>query len=197
MHRMLSQNFPPTSEELHWALVATAMSVNEIRKQERRKEKQVWALLTEDVHCYDWKTFVEKRELDILKVFELDKYIEHNELSKKGKKIDKIKRITIMKLNLISFKRQPVLVRTVMRVNSDSGLVLCDESESVSESDDDSHTVTIQEGTSTRSGHRVGHWSTRYDDFIQWTGTPYRDVDWRGLEVAHIFYKVIWGWVKN
>ena len=55
-----------------------------------------------------WKTLVEKGELDILKVFELDKYIEHNKLSKKGKKIDKIKRLTIMKLqkNLISFKRQ-------------------------------------------------------------------------------------------
>ena len=33
-------------------------SVNEIRKQERRKEKQVRAL--KDVHCYDWKTLVEK-----------------------------------------------------------------------------------------------------------------------------------------
>ena len=35
------------------------------------------------------------------------------------------------------------------------------------ESDDDSHTVTIQEGKSTRSGRRVGHWSTRYADFVQ------------------------------
>ena len=33
-------------------------SVNEIRKQEQRKEKQVRAL--KDVHCYDWKTLVEK-----------------------------------------------------------------------------------------------------------------------------------------
>lgn len=51
---------------------------------------------------------------------------------------------------------------------SDSERVLCDESESESESDDDSHTVTIREGTSTRSGRRVGHWSTRYADFVQW-----------------------------
>ena len=29
-------------------------SVNEIHKQERRKEKQVQTL--KDVHCYDWKT---------------------------------------------------------------------------------------------------------------------------------------------
>ena len=50
--------------------------------------------------------------------------------------------------------------------DSDNNLVLCDESESESESDD-SHTVTIQEGTSTRSGRRVGHWSTRYADFVQ------------------------------
>ena len=34
-------------------------------------------------------------------------------------------------------------------------------------SDDDSHTVTRQEGTSTRNGRRVGHWSTRYADFVQ------------------------------
>ena len=49
----------------------------------------------------------------------------------------------------------------------DNDLVLCDESESESESDDDSHAVTIQEGTSTRSGRRVGHWSTRYANFVQ------------------------------
>ena len=48
-------------------------SVNEIRKQERRKEKQVQAL--KDVYCYDWKTVVEKGELDTLKVSELNKYI--------------------------------------------------------------------------------------------------------------------------
>ena len=48
-----------------------------------------------NVHCYDWKTPVEKGELDTLKVPELDKYIEHNKLSKNGKKIDKIKRITV------------------------------------------------------------------------------------------------------
>ncbi|CAH3178082.1 unnamed protein product [Porites evermanni] len=59
----------------------------------QRKEKQVRAL--KDVHCYDWKTLVEKGELDTLKVPELDKYIEHNKLSKNGKKIDKIKRITV------------------------------------------------------------------------------------------------------
>ena len=82
---------------------------------------------------------------------------------------------------------------------SDSGndLVLCDESQSESESDDDSHTETIQEGTSTRSGRRVGHWSTRYADFVQWTGTPYRGIDWRGLGVDHLLCNVIWGWVKN
>ena len=62
-------------------------------KQERRKEKQVRALRY--VRCYDWKTLVEKGELDILKVPELDKYIEYNKLSKNGKKIDNIKRITV------------------------------------------------------------------------------------------------------
>ena len=66
-------------------------SVNEICKQERSgKEKQFRAL--KDVHCYDWKTHVEKVEIDTLKVLELDLYIEHN---KNGKKIDKIKTITV------------------------------------------------------------------------------------------------------
>ena len=37
-------------------------NVNEICKQEWRKEKQVGAL--KDVHCYDWKTLVEKWELE-------------------------------------------------------------------------------------------------------------------------------------
>ena len=51
---------------------------------------------------------------------------------------------------------------------SDNGndLVLCDERESEIESYDDSHIVTIQEGTSTRGGRRVRHWSTRYIDFV-------------------------------
>ena len=52
--------------------------MNEIRKQERRKEKQVRTL--KDVHCYDWKTLAEKGELDTLKVPELDEYSEHNKL---------------------------------------------------------------------------------------------------------------------
>jgi len=68
-------------------------NVNEIRRQERKKENQARAL--KDVHCYDWKTLVEKGELGTLKVPELNKYIEHNKLSKNGKKIDKIKQITV------------------------------------------------------------------------------------------------------
>ena len=126
------------------------------------KEKQVRAL--KDVHCYDWKTLVEKGELDTLKVPELDKYIEHNKLSKNGKKIDKIKRITVQYYQTSKESTFPSSVSVGEdsdESDSDNDLVLCDESESESESDDDSHTVTIQEGTSTRSGRRVGHWSTK------------------------------------
>ena len=118
-------------------------SVNEIRKQERRKENQVRAL--KDVHCYDWKTLVEKGELDTLKVPELDKYIEHNKLSKNGKKIDKIKRITVHYYETSKESTFPSSVSVCEDSDdSDNDLVLCDESESESESDDDSHTVTIQ-----------------------------------------------------
>ena len=123
-------------------------SVNEIRKQERRKENQVRAL--KDVHCYDWKTLVEKGELDTLKVPELDKYIEHNKLSKNGKKIDKIKRITVHYYETSKESTFPSSVSVGEdsasdESDSDNDLVLCDESESESESDDDSHIVTIQE----------------------------------------------------
>ena len=45
---------------------------------------------------------------------------------------------------------------------------LCDKSET--ESDDDSHGLTIQEGTSTTSDRRLGHWCTRYADCVQSTG---------------------------
>ena len=50
--------------------------------------------------------------------------------------------------------------------DNDNDLVLCDERESEIESHDDSHTVTIQDGTSTRGGRRVRHWSSRYADFV-------------------------------
>ena len=47
-------------------------------------------------------------------------------------------------------------------------LFVCDESESESDHEK-SRSVTVQEGTSTRSGCRVEHWSTRYTDFVQCT----------------------------
>ena len=86
-------------------------------RQERRKEKQVRPLRY--VHCYDWKTLVEKGDLGTLKVPELEKYIEHNKRSKNGKKIDKASesQYTIVKLQRnLHFLQASVLVRTVMRV---------------------------------------------------------------------------------
>ena len=47
-------------------------------------------------------------------------------------------------------------------------LFVCDESESESDHEK-SRSVTVQEGTSTRSGCRVEHCSTRYTDFVQCT----------------------------
>ena len=111
----------------------------------RRKEKQVRAL--KDVHCYDWKTLVEKGELNTLKVRELDKYIEHNKLSKNWKKIDKIKWITVhyyetsKESTFDTFPSSISVGEDSDESDSDNDLVLCDESESESESDDDSHTV--------------------------------------------------------
>jgi len=141
-------------------------SVNEIRSQERKKENQATAL--KDVHCYYWKTLLEKGELGTLKVPELNKYIEHNQLSKNGKKIDKIKRITVHYYETSKESTIPssVSVGENSDESGDNDLVLCGDSESESESDEDSH-YTVPEGTSSRSGRRVGHWSTRYADFVQ------------------------------
>ena len=130
-------------------------------KQERKKGKQVRALIY--VHCYDLKTLVEKGEVNTLKVPELDKCIEHNKRSKNGKKIDKIKRITIHYYETSKESTFPSSVSVSEDSDesvSDNDLVLCDDSESESESDNDSHTVTIPEGTSTGSGRTVGHWPT-------------------------------------
>ena len=99
-----------------------------------------------------------------MKVPELNKYIEHNKRSKNGKKIDKIKRITVRYYETSKESTFPSSVSVGEDSNesdNDNDLVLCDESESESESDDDSHAVTIQEGISTGSGRRVGHWPTR------------------------------------
>ena len=109
-------------------------------------------------------------ELDTLKVPELDKYIEHNKPSKNGKKIDKIKRITVHYFETSkesTFRSSVSVGEDSDESDSDNDLVLCDESESEIESDDESHTVTIQEGTSTGSGRRIGHWPTRCADFVQ------------------------------
>ena len=59
------------------------------------------------MYIVDWKTLAEKGELDTLKVPELDKYIEHNKLSKNGKKIAiKTSESQYFKGIYISFKRQ-------------------------------------------------------------------------------------------
>ena len=74
----------------------------------------------------------------------MDKYIEHNKLSKNGKKIDKIKGITVHYYETSKESTFPSSIsvgENSDESDSDNDLVLCDESESESESDDDSHTV--------------------------------------------------------
>ena len=85
----------------------------------------------------------------------LDKYIELNKLTKNGKKIDKIKRITVHYYETSKESTFPSSISVGEdrdESESDNDLVLRYKNESESESDDDSHIVTIQEGTSTRSG---------------------------------------------
>ena len=66
---------------------------------------------------------------------ELDKYIEHNKLSRKGKKIDKIKRITVHYYETSKGSTLPSSIsigEDSDESDSDNDLVLCDESESES-----------------------------------------------------------------
>ena len=75
----------------------------------------------------------------------MDKYIEYNKLSKNGKKIDKIKRVTVHYYETSMESTFPSSVSVGEDSDErdcDNDLVLCDESESESESDDDSHTLT-------------------------------------------------------
>ena len=65
----------------------------------------------------------------------MDKFIEHNKLSKNGKKIDKIKRITVH--DNVTSKESTFLSSVSVgedsdESDSDNDLVLCDESESES-----------------------------------------------------------------
>ena len=114
----------------------------------------------------------------------------HNRLSKNGKKVDKIKRITVHYYKSLKESTFPTSVNVGEdsdESDSDNDLVLYDESESeYDDSDDDSNTVNDSDDdihTVTRSGRRVRHWSTRYADFVQLSG----------LGVGHIFMKIYIG----
>ena len=81
---------------------------------------------------------------------ELDKYIDHHQLNKKGKKVDKIRRITVHHYGTSSGSSRPssvTIAEDSEESDSDNDLVLCDDSESDSESDcesddEESHPVS-------------------------------------------------------
>ena len=72
----------------------------------------------------------------------MDKYIEHNKLSKNGKKIEKIKQITVHYYETSKESTFPSSIsvgKDSDESDSDNDLVLRDKSESESESDDESY----------------------------------------------------------
>ncbi len=151
-------------------------AVKNIRQKEREVVRQ--ERHTRDVSDYKWQELVENCKLASLTVAELDKYLVHHKLCKKGKKKDKIRRITAH-YYMKSGEAMPEdkLVATGERVASTDG-----ESESDSEDDliyyksstsDDSSSYDgeldeaeppVQQ--TTRSGRTTGHWTTRYADFV-------------------------------
>ena len=62
-----------------------------IRNQEKGQKE---AKKKQSADSYDWHALVTERKLSSLLVMELDKYLEKNSLSKRGRKADKVERIT-------------------------------------------------------------------------------------------------------
>ena len=171
-------------------------SCNLLLKSLASLERRTW----EGKDCYDWKTLVDKGELDTLKVPELDKYIEHNKLNKKGKKNrqNQANHSTLLwnfKGIYISFKRQcwwgqwwewqwqwPCFVwwkwkRKWIRWWQS----YCNNTRRhINKKWPQSRTLV----------HKIC-W------FRPVNRNSLRGIDWRGLGVGQLLYKVICGWVKN
>ena len=130
-----------------------------------------------NVHSYNWTELVETCKLSSLIVSELDKYLVYHGLCKKGKKLDKMRRIT-MHYYTTSGKAVPeeqVLSNgKSSHEASNDDFVLFQESDNDSESGsengsgsdietEDLEVPHRQTGRLTRHGRMAGHWTTRFD----------------------------------
>ena len=141
-----------------------------------------------DAHSYNWIELVETCKLSSLVVSELDKYLVYHGLCKKGKKLDKMRRITVHYYTtsgkdvpeeqvLVNGKSSPGLLMKQADDDgsgSDDDFVLFQESDNGSESGsengsgssietEDLEVPHRQTGRLTRHGRMAGHWTTRVD----------------------------------
>ena len=144
----------------HLSSLETVKNIRQKQREGARQERH-----TRDVSDYKWEELVENCKLKSLTVAELDKYLDHHKLCKKGKKVAKIWRITAhyyVKCGEAIPKDYPVAGADEQVGSADS------ENETDSSGTDDQeygNKLPIQQQTS-RSGRKTGLWSARYADFV-------------------------------
>lgn len=77
--------------------------IKEIKQNNRQTEKERKKMKT--YVDYEWEKLVESREIGKLYVAELDKYLDHHKLNKKGKKPDKVFKIMSLYMSLLMYKK--------------------------------------------------------------------------------------------
>ena len=129
----------------------------------------------QEISDYKWEELVENCKLASLTVAELDKYLDHHELCKKGKKGDKIRRITAhyyVKCGEAIPEDYPVAgadehvgsADSENETDSEDDLIFYESDSEIDSSgtddQEDGNKLPIQQQTS-RSGRKTGHWSVR------------------------------------
>ena len=150
----------------HLTSLENLKKIRDRQRQNDRRERQ-----QKDVSSYNWKSLVEDGKLASLTVPELDKYLEHYQLPKNGRKNDKMRRIIAH-----YFSENGEQIPENFAINreddnesesgSDEDLLIyeSESSDNVTSESEDSATDSICNPPSlvSRSGRRVGHWRTRY-----------------------------------
>ena len=117
------------------------MSVTMIKNDRKRQSKR-------SADSYGWSSLV-KEELSSLLVMELDKYLE-NSLSKRGRKADKVKRITSHALTHSTVHHQPATKEPVPQTTPPA-MLLSEDSDTSSGSEEDEVLVCIGATSDTSS----------------------------------------------
>ena len=119
-----------------------------IRDQEKERQKEAKKKRSAD--SYDWHALVTERKLSSLLVMELDKYLEKNSLSKRGRKADKVERITSHVLTHSTVHHQPATKEPVPQTTPPA-MLLSEDSDTSSGSEEDEVLVCIGATSDTSS----------------------------------------------